>query len=81
MFKSRILFFVLAVFALSILTIQTGCERKPDSTAVLKKRFEEMKAASKVFEDLLVGISDEASAKEAVPKLENALQDLSLIHI
>ena len=35
-----------------------------------------MKAASKVFEDLLVGISDEASAKEAVPKLENALQDM-----
>ena len=35
-----------------------------------------MKAASKVFEDLLVGISDEASAKKAVPKLENALQDM-----
>ncbi len=76
MFKSRILFFVLAVFAFSILTIQTGCDRKPDSTAVLKQRFEEMKAASKVFEDLLVAINDEASAKEAVPKLEKALEDM-----
>ncbi|MFK7765934.1 MAG: hypothetical protein AB8B55_01745 [Mariniblastus sp.] len=54
--------------------VQSGCNTGPSSADILKEKFERMKAESKIFEDLLKVVVDEATATKTLPKLETALE-------
>ena len=59
---------------LLILSLQLGCT--DDKLATLQTRFDEMKTDSDKFVEILGSVTDEATAKAALPRLESTIKEM-----
>lgn len=74
MFYLKILF---SISIASLLAINLGCQQSTtDKLEGLRFAFEEMKTVSEEFLNIMGDVKDEASAKEALPKLRTTCESM-----